>query len=235
MRHLLLLLEGPLSAYGAEAVDARGVVRDWPGASLLTGLLANALGLTRAQREAHQALQDRLRFAVRLDRPGRRLTDFQTAKLSGDDRGWTTRGVPEGRAGGAGTYLGPHIRYRAHLADQAVLVALHLEPADETPTLEDLAVALDAPARPLFLGRKACPPAGPINGGFVEAPTLAAALAGAAPLDDAEADPIVVLPGDTAPARFERLTVCDRRNWISGVHGGLRVFRRGRLSQGGAG
>jgi hypothetical protein len=38
-RHLILTLKGPLAAYGAEMVDARGPVRDWPGASLLTGLL----------------------------------------------------------------------------------------------------------------------------------------------------------------------------------------------------
>jgi CRISPR system Cascade subunit CasD len=45
-RHLILILEGPLAAYGAEMVDARGPVRDWPGASLLSGLLANALGFS---------------------------------------------------------------------------------------------------------------------------------------------------------------------------------------------
>src|SRR5271170_3180752 len=98
-KHLILALEGPLAAYGAEMVEARGPVRDWPGASLLTGLIANALGLTRSMGAELAALQARLDFAVRLDRRGTSLRDFQTAQLEKSDTGWTTRGLPEGRAG----------------------------------------------------------------------------------------------------------------------------------------
>lgn len=111
-RFLLLLLEAPLLAFGGEVVDARSVVADFPGTSLLTGLLASALGYRRGEGERLQALQDRLVFAARLDRAGPRITDFQTAELDKDDRGWTTRGRPEGRAGGAGSYVGPHLRRR---------------------------------------------------------------------------------------------------------------------------
>jgi CRISPR system Cascade subunit CasD len=127
----MLALEGPLAAYGAEMVDARGPVRDWPGASLLTGLLANALGYTRGDRQAHARLQERLRFAVRIDRGGTRLRDFQTAQLAKNDRGWTTRGEPEGRDGN--TYDTPHIRERDYFADLALTVALALDPSEETP------------------------------------------------------------------------------------------------------
>jgi hypothetical protein len=77
-RHLIIVLEGALAAFGAEMVDARGPVRDWPGASLLTGLLANALGWRggRAQR-VRADLEPELRRvtphqpvnAVRRDRP----------------------------------------------------------------------------------------------------------------------------------------------------------------------
>src|SRR5207247_2465606 len=124
-------------------VDAWGPVRDWPGASLLTGLLANALGWTRGMRIEHMRLQARLCFAVRLDRTGTRLRDFQTAQLMRDDTGWTTRGQPEGRAGGAGTYESPHIREREYFADSAVTVALALDPEHEheSPTLDAIAAA----------------------------------------------------------------------------------------------
>ena len=49
MRHLAMRLEAPLSSYGAEAIDNFGVVDDFPAASMLTGLLANALGWLRGR------------------------------------------------------------------------------------------------------------------------------------------------------------------------------------------
>ena len=100
------------------------------------------------------------------------IRDFQTAELTAADRGWTTRGRPEGRAGGAGTYSGKHIRHRWYQADALVTVALRLDPDSEVPTLDDIAIALASPARPLFIGRKPCLPAAPLFAGFAEAPIL---------------------------------------------------------------
>ena len=82
MRHLILTLESPLMAFGGETIDNYGVIRPFPSASMITGLLANALGWRRIERQDHQRLQDRLVFAARIDREragGSRLTDFQTA------------------------------------------------------------------------------------------------------------------------------------------------------------
>lgn len=230
-RHLMLALEGPLAAFGAEMVDARGPVRDWPGASLLTGLLANALGWHRGERARHQALQDRLRFAVRIDRGGSRIRDFQTAMLAKDDKGWTTLGQPEGRKGA--TYDTPHIRERDVFADLAVSVSLALEPAADSPDLDALAAALDRPARPLFLGRKPCLPARPILAGIVEATNPADALRQhPANTGDAAGDPdIILLAEGSAPPGCEDLFVTDERNWISGVHGGERRFLRAPASR----
>lgn len=240
-RFLILTLEAPLMAFGGEIVDAFGVVRDFPGGSNLTGLLANALGWTRGQRAAHQRLQDRLVFAVRLDRRGHEFRDFQTAKLEAGDRGWTTHGTFEGRAGGAATYESPHIRHRDMVADAALTVAVALAPADEAPTLDDLAAALDTPARPLFLGRKPCLPARPLlvpdaGGRFVEAEdAFAAACAAPFPVDDPDGHPLgPVLVGPdlpSLPTAFNRLFVADERNWHSGVHGGGRLFARGRMTR----
>ena len=62
MRHLIMNLESPLMAFGGETIDNYGVVRWFPSASMLTGLLANALGWRRIERQRHQRLQDRLIF-----------------------------------------------------------------------------------------------------------------------------------------------------------------------------
>ncbi len=169
-------------AFGGETIDNLGVIRDFPAQSMLTGLIANALGWRREDAAAHDRLQSRLIFGARLDRPGIRFTEFQTAELRKDDTGWTTTGTPEPRGGGDGTYKGQHLRYRDHLADAAVLIALRLEPADESPTLQDVAQALQRPMRPLFLGRKPCIPSGPLFAGFIDATDVLAALTQASPL-----------------------------------------------------
>jgi CRISPR-associated protein Cas5/CasD subtype I-E len=153
-RHLLMRLQAPLIAFGGEAIDRYGVIRDFPAQSMLTGLFANALGWRYEDVALDNRLQERLVFGARLEAISDRITEFQTAKLAKDDRGWTTRGVPEGRDGGDATYESPHLRYRDFLCDANVLVALRLVPAEEAPALDDLAAALDRPARPRFLARK---------------------------------------------------------------------------------
>jgi len=228
-RHLLLRFEAPLMAFGREMVDARGPIRDFPAASMLTGLLANALGFDRGERQAHQGLQDRLVFGTRLDDTGALLRDFQTAMLAKSDKGWTTRGLPEGREGGAGTYESPHIRERDYLADACLTVALRLRFEHERPNLDDLAAALGEPARPLFLGRKPCLPAAPLLLALVEATSVLDALIAAPRPERAAAQSSrFVLLGPAADeagnrlARPEVVVLTDERNWRSGVHAGER-------------
>jgi len=231
-RHLVLRLDAPLMAFGDVMIDRLGPVRDTPSASAVTGLLANALGVYRWEAARLDRLQERLVFGCRLDRRGHRFTEFQTAQLGADDRGWTTRGRAEERAGGANTYASPHIRERDHDADARVIVALRLLDDAEPPTLDDLARALDEPARPLFLGRKTCLPAAPLFGGFVEAATVYDALLAAPTADPVparraparapvDARLLVVVPADEpCPPGFRAAHACERRDWAAGVHVG---------------
>ena len=239
MRHLIINLEAPLIAFGGETIDNLGVIRSFPAMSMLAGLFANALGWRRIERQRHQELQDRLVFAARIDREpagGVRMTDFQTAQLGGGDRGWTTRGAPEGRAGGANTYLAPHLRYRDYYADMRVTVALRLEPAADAPTLDDLADALQEPARPLFIGRKPCLPSAPLYGGFAEGDTALAALLSVAPADDARSDSCrLQWPRDEGVEDIDATRtqmITDQRNWSSsGLHGGGRWVFEGTVDR----
>ena len=240
-RHLILNLEAPLMAFGGETIDAYGVIRPFPAVSMLTGLLANALGWRRIERQRHQDLQDRIVFAARIDREphgGLRMTDFQSAAINNTEQSWTTRGRPEGRGGG--TYQN-HLRYRDYHADMSVTVALRLDPADGDTTLDELADALEEPARPLFIGRKPCLPSRPLFGGFSEDETsLAALLSVPLPHPDAgtsrgNADrPVRLLwpDGEDAPdmtdVRLNRHSMLtDERNWVSGLHGGGRPVCEG--------
>lgn len=231
-RHLLMRLSSPLIAFGGETIDNFGVIRDFPALSMLTGLLANALGWDRGDDVAHNRLQSRLLVGTRLEAPGSRLTDFQTAQLGANDRGWTTWGTVEERRGGAASYDSPHLRYRDYHADLTALVALRLEPIDADPELDAIAQALDRPKRPLFIGRKPCLPVGRLMAGWISADTVLEAL------QKAEAHPGIGAmraqwpegEGELAHGKCRVIDVCDERNWTSGLHGGWRPVREGVIS-----
>lgn len=237
-RHLLLRLEAPLIAFGGETIDNFGVIRDFPALSMMTGLFANALGWRREDCELHDRLQNRLLVGARLNTPIQGLTDFQTAQLGKDDKGWTTWGVPEERRGGADSYKSPHLRYRDYHASLNVLVALRLEPSDNALTLDDLAVALDHPARPLFIGRKTCLPSQRIFAGWQEADNVLHALQLAhLPQTDGKQSLRMQWPdgeGRLAGDKDRLIDLCDERNWTSGVHGGWRPVREGSFTPQGA-
>ena len=231
MQWLHLRLRAPLAAFGGETIDARGVIRDFPATSMLTGLLANALGWTRAMRAEHQSLQERIVFGVLWEQEVslNRMTDYQTVKLGKNDRAWTTRGVPAGRAGGAATYTGAHQRWREYHTDVRVAVVLRLEPADVSPSIKELAEALDRPARPLFIGRKPCLPSSPIFNGWVkDAGDVRAALRKIAPAGAAML-PAFWPASEGTDGAHRTSDVTDERNWHSGLHGGARRLCEGSL------
>ena len=232
MRWMHLRFHAPLAAFGGEMIDAHGVIRNVPAQSMLTGLLANALGWTRAMRAEHQALQERIVFGVVWERDvaHSRMTDYQTAQLGKADRAWTTRGIPAERAGGAATYAGAHQRWRDYHADLRLAVALRLDPADADPTLDTLAAALDRPARPLFIGRKSCLPSARIFAGWVpDAADVRAALRAVAPTKASRL--LAFWPeGEGTDGAVRITTVTDERNWVSGLHGGGRRMCEGSIS-----
>ncbi|MGH3450457.1 MAG: type I-E CRISPR-associated protein Cas5/CasD, partial [Haloechinothrix sp.] len=81
-----------------------------------------------------------LSFGVRTDQPGKLVRDFQTARsLDG------TRSMP--------------LSYRYYLADAVFVAAIE----GEDTLLRGLEQAVRRPRFPLYLGRRSCPPAGPIS------------------------------------------------------------------------
>jgi len=226
-RHLLIRLSSPLIAFGGETIDNFGVIRDFPALSMVTGLIANALGWDRGDDGLHNRLQTRLRMGARLETQGSRITDFQTVLLLANNKGWTTWGTVEERRGGEKAVDSMHLRYRDYHTDLTALLALRLEPADESPTLDEVAQALDRPQRPLFIGRKPCLPVGRLVAGWVEADSVLQALQHA-PLLNSEQGLRAQWPDGEGQLQGDRLVdVCDERNWTSGVHGGWRPVREG--------
>lgn len=240
MEALILRFEAPMMSFGGPIVDRFGKTLTHPTLSMITGLIANALGYEYSQFQRHQRLQARLDFAARLDRQGVALQDYQTVDLGSPHmlttHAWTSRGRIEKREGSNAT--GTHIRIRDYLGDASYTVALSLAPkiAKEDPELDDLGEALQYPSRPLFLGRKCCPPAARIYQGVIEAKNLLEALE-ISPLSP-RADSFNQYQA-WWPARMERpasrvVEVWDRRDWANQIHTGTRFLRTGSISVGGA-
>jgi CRISPR system Cascade subunit CasD len=141
MSTLLLRLAGPMQSWGDSSRFSRRTTDHAPTKSGVIGLLAAAQGLRRTD-----PLEDllTLRFGVRIDQPGRIERDFQTA-VATNPRTGKREALP--------------LSHRFYLTD-AVFVAAVEGSDDLVGTLHD---ALRRPAFPLYLGRRSCPPAGPIN------------------------------------------------------------------------
>lgn len=152
MSVLTLRLAGPLQSWGASARFTRRTTESAPTKSGVIGMLAAASGIERDDDEALASLSA-LRFGVRIDQPGTRVRDFQTAH-----HGVTGTSMP--------------LSERFYLADAVFVAALEGDGA----LLATLHAALRAPVYPPFLGRRSCPPAHPVELGFYGGASLHQAL-----------------------------------------------------------
>ena len=247
MRALILHLQAPLMSFGGPQVDQIGPTGQFPTLSQITGLFANSLGYAHRDTDRLQALQKRLSCASVLVREGEELQDYQTVDLGQvhlRKPAWTTRGRTEHRDGGPEARYGTHIRFRRYRADASVLTAASLSPADETPTLSQVSEAIVTPARPLFIGRKACLPSTRLLVGIVDdVSSLTDALArvpgvfadrwpaiGGARFEFKAEWPVANERALSPKARLATHRVIDRRDWRNQLHGGERVVAHGTLT-----
>ncbi|WP_310726935.1 type I-E CRISPR-associated protein Cas5/CasD [Streptomyces sp. N2A] len=139
MSVLTLLLAGPLQSWGASSRFTRRTTEAAPTKSGVIGLLAAAKGIDR-KNDAGLADLAGLRFAVRIDQPGTRQRDFQTAHHA-----VTGKAMP--------------LTERFYLSDAVFVAAVE---GGET-LVRELHDALRAPVYTPYLGRRSCPPARPVD------------------------------------------------------------------------
>jgi CRISPR system Cascade subunit CasD len=147
---LFLRLEGALQAWGDTSKFVIRRTMDAPTKSGVLGLLCCAMGLSREEARKRLPELNSLAMGVRIDRPGIRWWDYHTV---GAGTGMTTAGGGL-KTGAKGTL----ITRREYLADASFLVALQGAPE----LIVELRAALSIPKRPIFLGRKSCPPSIPV-------------------------------------------------------------------------
>lgn len=141
MHTLILLLVGPMQSWGYRSrYDDRDTALE-PTRSGVIGLICAAMGIPR---DGNLSQFDCLRMGVRIDAPGRLMTDFQTAMdvIKADGSGWDNV-----------------VSYRHYLSDARFVVGLE---SDNIALLEKIDDALRHPEWPLFLGRKSFVPSVPV-------------------------------------------------------------------------
>jgi CRISPR system Cascade subunit CasD len=193
-------------------------------------MIGNALGWDHSEGERLNRLQDRLRYAARLDRPGTLIVDYQTVDLGQPhmtETGWTTWGRPERRGGLSGDKT--HIRYRHYRAGAIVTAVVTLQPEDDDPPLGAVEASLRAPERPLYIGRKSCIPASPIYRGSTEGPSLLAMLRQVPPPPEVkEIRMFAQWPADDESVPESReILIVEHRDWINQIHAGESKVRQG--------
>ncbi|PRX51083.1 CRISPR-associated Cas5e family protein [Prauserella shujinwangii] len=143
MSVVALRLAGPLQSWGSGSRFVRRGTEREPTKSGVLGLVAAARGLRR-----EDPLEELLglRYGVRVDRPGQLLRDFHTAQR------------PKRERDGSVTWRSLPLSQRYYLSDAVFLAVLEGDRA----LVEGIDEALRAPHFPLYLGRRSCPPAGPV-------------------------------------------------------------------------
>lgn len=191
MQTVFLRLEGPLQAWGLRARWGERDTATAPTKSGIIGVVGCALGVRRDD-DRRRVLSNELRMGVRVDRPGTLLHDYHTTgggRFGPTDYTGGARFHDEPYAGGVlsakvskgrikvkineSTKLPEtDVSNRVYLADASFLVALQ----GPERMIAEAAHALQAPAWPCFLGRKACVPTVPIFAGTGSYDTLEDAL-----------------------------------------------------------
>ncbi|MCP3670538.1 MAG: type I-E CRISPR-associated protein Cas5/CasD [Gammaproteobacteria bacterium] len=170
--YLLFHLYGPMAAWGDTAVGEFRPSHNHPTRTAVLGLVAAALGIRRHEEERLQALEQSCLVAVRLDATGEVLRDYHTTQVPPEQRKvrhYTRR--DELNASKLHTILSQ----RDYLTDAAATIALSA--TDDPPIrLQQMAEALQRPALPLYLGRKSCPLALPLEPRLIKANDLKTAF-----------------------------------------------------------
>lgn len=78
MKTLVIRLTAPLQSYGNEATFNRRTSNYYPSKSAVIGMIAAALGYRRDDSRINNL--NNLKLAVRIDQPGKFMTDFQVVE-----------------------------------------------------------------------------------------------------------------------------------------------------------
>ena len=169
MFYLVMQLYGPLAAWGKQAIGETRRSDSHPSKSAVLGLCAAAMGVDRDDEAEHLRLNDDYRYATQVISAGEYLQDYHTTQVPSatkDTKHCYTR-KDELNTKKLNTILSTR-EYR-----QDALALVMLWQADgKNQRLKGLKNHLQFPEFHLYLGRKACPLALPLNPMPIEASSV---------------------------------------------------------------
>jgi CRISPR system Cascade subunit CasD len=163
--YFLFRLYGPMSAWGDIAVGEFRPSYAHPSKSAVLGLLAAALGIRRDEEAVHQAMASSYGFAVRVDAAGSPFRDYHTAQVppAGSGRRKKTFATRKDELAVPKEGLGTILSSRDYRCDSLYTVCLWSVGDSSRFSLAQLEAALAKPTFTLYLGRKSCPLALPLQ------------------------------------------------------------------------
>lgn len=170
--YLVFRLYGPFASWGDIPGSEYRPSYAHPSKSSIIGLLAAALGIRRDEEELQKALSESFDFAVRVDAAGSLLRDYHTIQTPPKKQGVVNR---TRRRELSVEDLYTVLSTRDYYCDAAYTVAIKLRDGARH-SVNQLADALRKPLFTLYLGRKSCPLALPLQPKIIDTPTLKDAL-----------------------------------------------------------
>jgi CRISPR system Cascade subunit CasD len=161
MDYLLFRLYGPMASWGEIAVGETRHTSSYPGKSAIIGLMAAALGIKRTESEKQQQIQRGYALAVEVYSQGTLLRDYHTAQVPDSVGKFIYRTRRDELVLGKAR-LGTILSSREYRSDALALVAVKALP-NAPYDLQSIKKHLEKPRFHLYLGRKSCPLAAPLN------------------------------------------------------------------------
>lgn len=186
MQFCVFRLYAPLVSWGDIAVGIERKSYFQPSKSAVIGMTAAALGIKRTDEKKLMQLFDSFSFGVKLINPGESITDYHTAQTSkqGKNAAFHTR---------SDELLADHnslntvLSSREYRCNSLSVIALwKTQNAATEFSLQEIQHALLFPEYHLYLGRKSCPPALPLEPQIIPAETMKEAF------DNAKFGPVII-------------------------------------------
>lgn len=205
---LALRLEGVLQSWGTGAMEYKSTAM-MPTKSGIIGMIGCAMGIPRGDTRLNQLMYE-VKMAVRADRAGTVMTDFQTVHSSQFRNAQGKLKKSPGQTPGEYTI----ILTKEYLQDACFTVVLEA-PLDTILAMKE---GLESPTWPIYLGRKGCVPSVPVCMGTFEEASLHKAICHVALCS--RADESIPIEWDADDAQKTRQDVYGKNHWYS------RMIRR---------
>ena len=164
-KYLVFRLYGPMASWGDVAVGTYRPTFDHPSKSAVMGLLAAAIGIRRDEDVELRKLAKSYDFAVRVDASGTMLRDYHTSQVpsSGSGRNKKHFATRKDELAAPQKDMNTILSTRDYYCDAVYSVCLWSKSDEVQYSLESLAQKLKEPEFVLYLGRKSCPLAMPVD------------------------------------------------------------------------